>query len=92
MVEAGKDITYTIVIIVGLALCTVFGYSALSELFSKHSPSTVYSKTAALVVEDDRITKTIGNNIRVSASVNEHRERIPSHVEYEVNGYVNTCI
>lgn len=88
VVEAGKDFTYLMVVIAGLGLCAIFGYSALSELFSQHSPSTVYSKTSALVTNDERIKAMLGDNIKVTAHATAHRERIPSHVEYEVNGEI----
>ncbi|XP_063901207.1 mitochondrial import inner membrane translocase subunit Tim21-like [Zophobas morio] len=88
VVEAGKDFTYLIVILAGIGLCGVFGYSTLTEIFGSVSSSTVYKKSFQLVLENEKIRSSLGESIKASANPLENRERAPGFAEYEVNGEI----
>jgi len=55
VVQAGKDMTYILVILGGFALTGFLFWSVGSEFFSSSSPSSVFTKALKRVKEDPRV-------------------------------------
>jgi import inner membrane translocase subunit TIM21 len=85
--QAGKDATYTGVIIVGVAITGLMFYAIGRELFSGQSPSGVYSRAVKLCTNNEKVKDAIGEPIKAYGEMNRRgRRRFVKSVEYEVDG------
>lgn len=55
VVQAGKDVSYLVVIIAGFVVAGFLFWSVGSEFFSQNSPSVVYSRALKRVKADPRV-------------------------------------
>ena len=56
MIEAGKDVTYLLVILGGFAVLGLLFYFVGSEFFSSNSPSTIFTMALKRVKADERVS------------------------------------
>ncbi|XP_022337161.2 mitochondrial import inner membrane translocase subunit Tim21-like [Crassostrea virginica] len=87
VVEAGKDLTYIGVIIVGGGLIGYVLYNLYQELFATDGATSVYSAAAEICKNDDRVINAMGEPIKVYGETDRRgRRRHVSHEEFMVNG------
>ncbi|KAK7505276.1 hypothetical protein BaRGS_00003438 [Batillaria attramentaria] len=85
--EAGKDASYTLVIVVGLAVTGFMFYMIGRELFSSQSPSGVYGDALKKCQASMEVTAALGEPIKgYGETTRRGRRRHVSHTEFEVNG------
>ena len=55
VVQAGKDMTYLVVILAGFALTGFLFWSVGSEFLSSNSPSTIFTQALRRIKSDPRV-------------------------------------
>lgn len=87
VVQAGRDFTYLIAILVGFGLVGFLFYSVGSEFFSSNSPSSVFTQALKRVRADERIKEILGEPITGHGEESGRgRRRHLNHLEYVVDG------
>lgn len=87
VVEAGKDLTYIAVIVVGGGLIGYILYNLYRELCATDGATSVYSAAAEICKNDDRVINAMGEPIKVYGETDRRgRRRHVSHEEFIVNG------
>lgn len=85
--RAGKDATYTGIVIAGIAVTGIMFYAIGRELFSGQSPSGVYGRAFKLCRKNEQVIDALGEPIKGYGEMTSRgRRRFVKHVEYEVNG------
>lgn len=85
--EAGKDVSYLGVILVGVAITGVMIYVIGHELFSKESPSVIYGKALKLCRKNVEVEAAFGTPIKgYGEETRRRRRRHVSHLLYDVEG------
>ncbi|XP_015596558.1 mitochondrial import inner membrane translocase subunit Tim21 isoform X2 [Cephus cinctus] len=88
--ENTKVIWYSVVILIGLGVTIVIGYTILKELFSNESPNAVYNRTLKRCLEDTTIESILGPPITAHASNQPGRRGRLSY--YDGDGYTGMKI
>ncbi|XP_048752718.1 mitochondrial import inner membrane translocase subunit Tim21-like [Ostrea edulis] len=87
VVEAGKDLTYIGVILIGGGLIGYVFYNLYKELFATDGATSVYNAAADICKKDDRVINAMGEPIKVYGETDRRgRRRHVSHEEFMVNG------
>ncbi|XP_038070171.1 mitochondrial import inner membrane translocase subunit Tim21-like [Patiria miniata] len=87
VVQAGKDVSYMGVVIVGIGVTAIMFYAIGRELFASSSPNAVYTKAYKLCNKDSEIIKELGEPIKgFGETTRRGRRRHVSHLEYEQDG------
>ncbi|XP_041376415.1 mitochondrial import inner membrane translocase subunit Tim21-like [Gigantopelta aegis] len=85
--EAGKDATYTGVIIIGVGVTAVMFFAIGRELFSSQSPSGLYGKALKMCEKNDQLKSMLGEPMKgYGETTRRGRRRYVSHQEYIENG------
>lgn len=85
--EVGKDATYTVVIVAGIAVTVLMFYMIGRELFSAESPSGLYGAALKACQNNIQVTAALGEPIKgYGETTRRGRRRYISHTEFEVNG------
>lgn len=85
--EAGKDVSYGIIIIGGIAITGFMAYVIGRELFSKESSSGVYGQAFKKCQNSNEVVDTFGEPLKVHGERTKRgRARHVSHVEFEKGG------
>jgi import inner membrane translocase subunit TIM21 len=85
--RAGKDATYTGIIIVGVAVTGLMFFAIGRELFSGQSPSGIYSRAVKLCNNSEQVRDAVGEPMKAYGEMNRRgRRRFVRHAEYEVDG------
>lgn len=87
VVQAGKDVTYLGVIVVGLGITALMFFTVGKELFSSKSPNVVYTRALKLCKQNDEVTALFGLPLKGYGEMTRRkRRRHVSHFEYEKDG------
>ncbi|KAL5022641.1 hypothetical protein ScPMuIL_001796 [Solemya velum] len=85
--EAGKDATYTGVIVLGVGVTGLMAYAIGRELLSKESPSGVYGQALKICQNHDELLDALGFPVKgYGETTRRGRRRYVSHHEYVVDG------
>ncbi|KAL8593080.1 hypothetical protein ACOMHN_018006 [Nucella lapillus] len=85
--EVGKDASYILVIIVGIAVTGLMFYMIGRELLSSESPSGVYGDALKKCQHNLEVTAALGEPIKgYGETTRRGRRRHVSHTEFEVRG------
>ncbi|XP_076449014.1 mitochondrial import inner membrane translocase subunit Tim21-like [Babylonia areolata] len=85
--EVGKDASYTVVIIIGIAVTGLMFYMIGRELLSSQSPSGVYGDALKKCQNSLEVTAALGEPIKgYGETTRRGRRRHVSHTEFEVRG------
>jgi len=85
--RAGKDASYTAIVIAGIAVTGALFFAIGRELLSGQSPSGVYSRAFKLVKNHDDVIVYLGDSLKGYGETNRRgRRRHVSHQEYERDG------
>ncbi|XP_078254562.1 mitochondrial import inner membrane translocase subunit Tim21 [Rhinoraja longicauda] len=85
--EAGKDITYLLVVLVGIGITGGLFYVIFKELFSSSSPSKIYGDALKKCRVHPEIIGVLGEPIKGYGETTQRgRRRHVSHVEYVKDG------
>ncbi|PIK42082.1 putative mitochondrial import inner membrane translocase subunit Tim21 [Apostichopus japonicus] len=88
--QAGKDVTYLGVIIVGLGITALMFFTVGKELFSSKSPNVVYTRALKLCKKNDEVTAVFGLPFKGYGEMTRRkRRRHVSHYVYEKDGVVH---
>lgn len=90
VVQAGKDVTYLGVIIVGLGITALMFFTVGKELFSSKSPNVVYTRALKRCKSNDEVTSVFGLPLKGYGEMTRRkRRRHVSHFEYEKDGVMH---
>uniref|UniRef100_UPI00398ECB6E mitochondrial import inner membrane translocase subunit Tim21 n=1 Tax=Pristiophorus japonicus TaxID=55135 RepID=UPI00398ECB6E len=85
--EAGKDITYLLVVLVGIGITGGLFYVIFKELFSSSSPSKIYGDALKKCKAHPEIIGALGEPIKGYGETSRRgRRRHVSHIEYMKDG------
>ncbi|XP_041045061.1 mitochondrial import inner membrane translocase subunit Tim21 isoform X1 [Carcharodon carcharias] len=85
--EAGKDLTYLLVVLVGIGITGGLFYVIFKELFSSSSPSKIYGDALKKCRAHPEIIGALGEPIKGYGETSRRgRRRHVSHVEYVKDG------
>ncbi|XP_046577907.1 mitochondrial import inner membrane translocase subunit Tim21-like [Haliotis rubra] len=85
--EAGKDISYGLVILVGVGITGIIFYVVGRELFSSQSPSGIYGDALKKCMENDQLISMLGEPLKgYGEMTRRRRRRHVSHQEFESGG------
>ncbi|XP_067651708.1 mitochondrial import inner membrane translocase subunit Tim21-like [Haliotis asinina] len=85
--EAGKDITYGLVILVGVGITGIIFYVVGRELFSSQSPSGIYGDALKKCMQNDQLISMLGEPMKgYGEMTRRRRRRHVSHQEFESGG------
>lgn len=85
--QAGKDVSWVMVIIGGFAITGFLLWSIGSEFFSGSSPSTIFTKALKRVKNDPQVVEALGEPITGHGeTTGRGRRRDIAYQEYEVEG------
>ncbi|XP_071086734.1 mitochondrial import inner membrane translocase subunit Tim21-like [Haliotis cracherodii] len=85
--EAGKDISYGLVILVGVGITGIIFYVVGRELFSSQSPSGIYGNALKKCMENDQLISMLGEPMKgYGEMTRRRRRRHVSHQEFESGG------
>ncbi|XP_008944459.1 PREDICTED: mitochondrial import inner membrane translocase subunit Tim21, partial [Merops nubicus] len=85
--EAGKDITYFIVVFIGISITGGLFYVIFKELFSSSSPSRIYGDTFEKCRSHPEIIGVFGESIKAYGEPTRRgRRQFVSHIEYVKDG------
>ncbi|XP_022098060.1 mitochondrial import inner membrane translocase subunit Tim21-like [Acanthaster planci] len=87
VVQAGKDVSYLGIVIVGIGVTGIMFYAIGRELFASSSPNAVYTRAYKLCKKDAEIIEELGEPIKgFGETTRRGRRRHVSHFEYEQDG------
>ncbi|XP_061188384.1 mitochondrial import inner membrane translocase subunit Tim21-like [Saccostrea echinata] len=87
VVEAGKDLTYIGVILLGAGVIGYVFYNLYQELCGTDGATSVYNAAADICIKDDRVINAMGEPIKVFGMTDRRgRRKHVSHEEFMVNG------
>lgn len=85
--QTTKDASYLGVILAGLGVTGLMFFAIFRELFSRHSPNSVYSRALKRCQADPRVTSALGEPLRGHGETTTRgRRRHVSHMEYVKDG------
>ncbi|KAM7283397.1 hypothetical protein ISCGN_000506 [Ixodes scapularis] len=85
--QTTKDASYLGVILAGLGVTGLMFYAIFRELFSGHSPNSVYSRALERCRADPRVTAAVGEPVQGHGETTTRgRRRHVSHMEYLKDG------
>jgi len=85
--QAGKDATYTGIVLLGIGITGIMCYAIGHELLSGQSPSGIYSRALKLCIKDTQVEAALGPPIKAYGETTRRgRRRHVSHTEYEREG------
>ncbi|XP_051879446.1 mitochondrial import inner membrane translocase subunit Tim21-like [Pristis pectinata] len=85
--EAGKDLTYLLVVLVGIGITGGLFYVIFKELFSSSSPSKIYGDALKKCRAHPEIIGVLGEPIKgYGETTRRGRRRHVSHIEYMKDG------
>ncbi|XP_037554317.1 mitochondrial import inner membrane translocase subunit Tim21 [Dermacentor silvarum] len=85
--QSTKDASYLGVILAGLGVTGLMFYTIFHELFSGHSPNSVYSKALERCRADPRVKAALGEPLQGHGETTSRgRRRHVSHMEYIKDG------
>ncbi|XP_059827412.1 LOW QUALITY PROTEIN: mitochondrial import inner membrane translocase subunit Tim21-like [Hypanus sabinus] len=85
--EAGKDLTYLLVVLVGIGITGGLFYVIFKELFSSSSPSKIYGDALKKCRAHPEVIAVLGEPIKgYGETTRRGRRRHVSHIEYVKHG------
>jgi len=80
-VEAGKDVSYFLVIVAGLAVMGVIFYTVGSELFSSSGPNAAYSAAFKRCTTNQQVLDALGEPVKAHGETSRRGRR--QHIQHQ---------
>merc|ERR1712168_827824 len=88
--QAGKDVTYGAIVLVGLGVTGIMFYAIGRELFSTDSPNGVYKMAFKRCRQEDRVLDAFGTPLKCHGEADRRgRTRHVNHMSFESEGKVH---